>query len=491
VTLASQAFLFLFLPAVLALHALAPRRARQALLVLASLAFCAWAGPWFVVPLAVVIVVDHACGRVIAARAAAAAAGDRRAALVRRLALGASLAVDLGLLGVFKYAGFAADNLDAVLRALSLPGVPAGWWSGLALPLGISFYTFQSIAYTVDVYYARTEPARSLVEYALFLSFFPRLTAGPIVRFGEFSAHLRERAPWRDSFARGVVSFSFGLAKKTLLADPCGAVADTVFNAASRHPLDAWIGLLAFAFQIYFDFSGYTDMAIGAGRMLGLELPQNFDRPYLARSVTEFWRRWHITLSNWLRDFLFLPIAYAAGRRFERLRLAPRSEEYASYVTAAVTTMALAGLWHGAAWTFVAWGLVHGIAMAAERGVMRRRFYKRTPDGVKIAVTFGIVLLAWVFFRSASLADAAAYLASLVGAGSAGGAAGLLAAVVRTPANLAALAAAAAVVWLGRPTVRWAERPTLAGAALAGVLLLAGVAAVMVTSQKAFLYSVF
>ncbi len=489
-TFASQVFLFLFLPATLAAYALMPRRARQLVLVAASLVFCAWAGPAFLAPLVAVICVDFTCGRVIAGAAGAAEGGVRRPGR-RRAALAVSVAANLGLLAVFKYAAFAADNLGALLRALGLPGLADGDALRLALPLGISFYTFQSLAYTIDVYYERTAPARSLLEYAAFLSFFPRLAAGPILRFKEIAPRLREPAFGLPMFARGVLSFSFGLAKKVLLANPCGGVADAVFAAAGRSPLDAWLGIIAFAFQIYFDFSGYTDMAIGLGLMFGIELPQNFDRPYLARSITEFWRRWHITLSNWLRDFLFLPIAYASGRRFERLRLSPRAEEYASYVTAALTTMALAGLWHGAAWTFVIWGVIHGVMMAAERAVGRKRFYRRLPDAAKIVMTFAVVLFAWVFFRSATPGDAVTYLGSLFGAGAGVPAAALLAAVVRTPYNLAVIAAAAVVVWAGRPTVRWVERPTAVGAAVALALLLLGVAMVIVQTQKAFLYSVF
>ena len=477
---ASQLFLFAFLPLVLAAFALAPQRGRQPVLLLASLAFCAWAAPAAVLPLLAVAVVDHACGRVIA--------GD---GAHRRLALGVSLATNLGLLGVFKYSAFAVENLNALLRAAGLPDLAAPEAVRLALPLGISFYTFQSLAYTVDLYYRRGEPARGLVEYATFLAFFPRLTAGPIARFKAVAGDLRAPAFSLTAFSRGAFFFSVGLAKKVALGNPCGTVADLAFAAGSLRPADAWLGLLAFALHIYFDFSGYTDMAIGLGLLFGIELPANFDRPYRARSITEFWRRWHITLSNWLRDFLFLPIAYAAARRLARLELSPRREEYASYVVAAVATMTVAGLWHGAAWTFVAWGLIHGVVMALERAVARKRFYRATPDLAKSAVTFLIVLLAWVFFRSATLADAGRYLGALLGVGGAAPGAALLAGVLRQPQQWVPVALAAVVTWAGVPTARLAERLTLPRAALALALLALGIVLMLVQSQRPFLYSVF
>jgi alginate O-acetyltransferase complex protein AlgI len=481
VNFASQLFLFLFLPLVLAAFALAPRRGRRLVLVVASLVFCAWAGPAFVLPLLAVSIVDYTCGRVIAG-----GAGGRR-----RVALGVSVATNLGLLAVFKYAPFAVENVSALLQAAGLPSLMSPDAVRLALPLGLSFYTFQSLAYTIDLYYGRTEPARGLVEYATFLSFFPRLTAGPIVRFKKIAEQLRAPAFSLAAFSRGALFFSLGLAKKVALANPCGTVADFAFAAGSLHAADAWLGLVAFAFQIYFDFSGYTDMAIGLGLLFGIELPPNFDRPYRARSITEFWRRWHITLSNWLRDFLFLPIAYSVARRLERFGLSPRREEYASYVAAAIGTMAIAGLWHGAAWTFVAWGLIHGVMMAVERAVAKKRFYRATPDAIKSAVTFLVVLLAWVFFRSATLADAARYLAALAGLGEAAPGAALLAGLLRQPQQLVPLALAAVVTWAGVPTATFAERTTLLRAGIALALLALGIALLIVQSYRPFLYSVF
>jgi alginate O-acetyltransferase complex protein AlgI len=481
VNFASQLFLFAFLPLALAAFALAPRRGRTLVLLAASLAFGAWAGPALVLPLLALSVVDYLCGRALAGEA------PRR----RRVALGISLAANLGMLAAFKYAAFALENVNALLAAAGVPALAPPEAVRLALPLGLSFYTFQSLAYTVDLYYRRTEPARSWVEYATFLAFFPRLTAGPIARFREVAGQLRAPALSLPAFARGALFFSLGLAKKTALANPCGTVADLAFAAGSLHAADAWLGIVAYAFQIYFDFSGYTDMAIGVGLLFGVELPANFDRPYRARSITEFWRRWHITLSNWLRDFLFLPIAYAAARRVENRGLSARREEYLSYVAAAVCTMTIAGLWHGAAWTFVAWGMIHGLTMAFERAVVKKRWYRATPDAVKVGVTFLVVLFAWVFFRSATLADAGRYLAAMVGAGGAAPGAELLAGVLRQPQQLAPLALAALVTWAGVPTARFAERATVLRATTALVLLALGVALLIVESYRPFLYSVF
>ncbi|MFI5166000.1 MAG: MBOAT family O-acyltransferase [Thermoanaerobaculales bacterium] len=496
-TFTSQLFLFAFLPASLAAYVLVPRRARLLVLAVASFAFCAWASPLFTLPLAAVIAIDYACSRVIARRHDATptteGAGRMPASRSRaeKLALAISVAANLGLLAVFKYAAFASANLDALLATLGLHGLGLTAALHFALPLGISFYTFQSLAYTLDVYHRRTAPARSLLEYASFLAFFPRLTAGPILRFKEFSRQLREPDFGLAAFTRGVLTFSIGLGKKVLIANPCGTAADFAFGAGSLAVADAWFGLLAFAFQIYFDFSGYTDMAIGIGLMFGLELPANFDRPYCARSITEFWRRWHITLSNWLRDYLFLPIAYSTARRAERFGLSPHAEEYASYVTAALVTMALAGLWHGAAWTFVIWGLIHGCMMAIERGVGRKRFYKRLPDLVKGAITFLVVLVAWVFFRSATLGDASRYLASLLGLGHPSAAAALLGGVLYTPYHMLVVGLAALLTWFGRPTRLLTERPTALRASLAFALVWLSLAVLFVQSYRPFLYSVF
>ena len=492
----SLGFLFGFLPASLAAYALAPRRARLALLALASFAFCAWASPLFAVPLAAITVIDYCCSRVIAPKRDAATREGigtmpRARSRTEKVALAISVAANLGLLATIKYAAFASANLDALLAMVGLHGLGLTAALRFALPLGISFYTFQSLAYTLDVYHGRTEPARSLIEYATFLAFFPRLAAGPILRFKEFASQLREPSFAVPTFARGVLTFSIGLGKKVLIANPCGTAADFAFGAGSLAAVDAWFGLLAFAFQIYFDFSGYTDMAIGIGLMFGLELPANFDRPYIARSITEFWRRWHITLSNWLRDYLFLPIAYSMTRRVERFGLSPRSEEYASYVTAALTTMAIAGLWHGAAWTFVVWGLIHGAMMAVERLVGRKRFYKRLPDLVKGVITFLVVLAAWVFFRSATLGDAFRYLASLIGLGHPSPAAALLGGVLYTPHLMLAVAVAAVLTWFGRPTRLLAERTTPLRASLAVALVWLSLAVLLVQSYRPFLYTVF
>ena len=236
----------------------------------------------------------------------------------------------------------------------------------MTLPLGISFYTFQSMSYTIDVYRGRSAALRDPIDFACYVSMFPQLVAGPIVRFNEIADQLLERTHSWEKVARGTSFFALGMAKKILLANPCGKIADLCFDAGSLHPLDAWYGVTAYAFQIYFDFSGYSDMAIGLGLMLGFVFPRNFDSPYTSRSITEFWRRWHMSLSRWLRDYLYIPLG---GNRKGNAR---------TYVNLAVV-MLLGGLWHGASWNFLIWGGYHGALLAGERALGRERATARLP----------------------------------------------------------------------------------------------------------------
>ncbi len=497
-SLSSQLFLFYFLPLVLAAMALVPPRGRNLLLAVASYLFYAWANPLWVPLILTTTLVDYLCSRVIWGRWVPPQ-GDETPLLepggvrsrAQKIALGVSLTVDLALLGFFKYSGFALANLDALLGAVGLTGAALAPALKVALPLGISFYTFKSMTTTIDIYRGHARPPRNLVDYACFVAAFPQLVAGPIWRWVDAAPQLLERRMSFERAARGMQLFAFGLAKKVLVADPCGGVADAAFAAGSIGALDAWFGALAFTLQIYFDFSGYSDMAIGVGHMLGFEFPVNFNAPYRSASITEFWRRWHISLSTWFRDYLFLPVAYASGRRLDRLNLTPRREELASYAVGVMTTMLLCGLWHGAAWTFVAWGGILGVLMVAERAVSRARFYKAIPSPAKVALTFVLIVLAWVVFRSHSLGDAGRYLASMAGLVGAAPASGLLGGVLYSPFTLLTMAAGVVLAFVGRTSQEVTEAVRPGPALLAATLLVLALAVLFQQAYRPFLYSVF
>jgi alginate O-acetyltransferase complex protein AlgI len=471
VVFSSHLFVYYFLPIALAGYYVLPRRGRHLWLTLASYSFYGWANPAFMGLMALSTGIDFVAGRKLGALPPQQ---DR----ARRTWLGVSLVSNLSLLGFFKYFNFAVDSYAALLSGLGLGHLQPEVGLRVALPLGISFYTFQSMSYTFDVYRGRTRPLENVVDFACYVSLFPQLVAGPIIRFSEIADQLRERTHTAEKFARGVAFFCLGMAKKILLANPCGFVADAAFEAGSLHALDAWAGVLAYAFQIYFDFSGYSDMAIGLGLMLGFVFPKNFDSPYRAESITDFWRRWHISLSTWLRDYLYLPLggSHKGARR--------------TYVNLAIV-MLLGGLWHGAAWNFVFWGGLHGAWLAAERAVGKRSFWSGSPRPVRVALTFLGVLVTWVFFRAPDLPAAALYLEAMAGLGEPQAGAALVGAVMYSPYHLLSLAAAAAVTWGCPQTWDWTRRLTATRAALAlGCLALA---LVMMASQgyNPFIYFIF
>jgi alginate O-acetyltransferase complex protein AlgI len=337
--------------------------------------------------------------------------GDRRA---RRPWLLAGVATNLGVLAFFKYTGFLAANLQPLFRVtgLELPRPE------VVLPVGISFFTFQCISYLSDVYRGTLPAHRNLRDYMLFVAFFPQLLAGPIVRGGQFLPQMEHEHPLRAGNLRlGIERFIRGFAKKVLFADILAVWANPVFaHPASYSPVTVWLAALAYAGQIYYDFSGYTDMAIGVARMFGIEYPENFRHPYRSLSIAEFWQRWHITLSNWLRDYLFLPLAYAVSRRIEADRPFGVRAETWSYAAAILITMFLGGLWHGASWTFVAWGALHGLALAVHRLVRDTRGrraqgrYGTAGRVVSWATTFLFLLVTWVLFRAPDFTTAWAML---------------------------------------------------------------------------------
>jgi D-alanyl-lipoteichoic acid acyltransferase DltB (MBOAT superfamily) len=369
-----------FLGIVLFLFYVSPVPIRRIVLLAASYFFYMCWMPKFILLLIALTAIDYTAARWIAG------AGSPRS---RKIALIVSLAANLGLLGFFKYYNFFADNIAYLLHR------PAGAFSlSLILPLGISFHTFQSMSYVIDVYRREQQPIANPLDYALYIAFFPQLVAGPIVRAREFFRDLYHwRKPLADEILRGLLLVLLGLAKKMVMADQFAQVANLYFKNPAQHPgmPAAWLGTIVFGLQIYFDFSGYTDMAIGMAGLFGFHFPMNFRRPYLASSITDFWRRWHMSLSRWLRDYLYIPLG---GNRHGRLM---------TYRNLTIT-MLLGGLWHGASWNFVIWGGYHGTLLSLERILGRKepaRFYL-----LRAPVTFALVMIGWVFFRATTVHDA-------------------------------------------------------------------------------------
>ena len=385
----SSAEFFAFLLLLLALlKAARGENARRNILLVASYFFYGWWDWRFCFLLLLCTFVDYGVARGI--EAAATPRGKRAWLLV-------SLVSNLGWLAFFKYMNFFLANLEPLFQVAGLH-VPH---LNVILPVGISFYTFQSISYVIDVYRGALPAHRNVRDYMLFVAFFPQLLAGPIVRGVEFLPQLKAIHPLRGENVRlGAERFVRGFAKKVLFADTLAVFADPVFaHPGAYASLTCWLAVIAYAGQIYYDFSGYTDMAIGVAKMIGIEFPVNFRHPYRSLDITEFWRRWHISLSSWLRDYLYIPLG---GNRRGRGR---------TYVNLALT-MLLGGLWHGASWTFVAWGAMHGAALAAHKWLLERRGgAARAPAGPVVkflswALTFVFVLVTWVFFRSPSFGAA-------------------------------------------------------------------------------------
>ncbi len=366
-------------------------RTQNIWLLLMSYLFYGWWNPWFIFLMSSVTLVNYQCARVISKPGA-----TRRQ---RMLGLVSAIAASLGALGFFKYFTFLQSNLNQVLALLGAEGMPV---LQILLPMGISFYVFQALSYSIDVYRGTAPPARSLPDFACYIALFPQLVAGPIVRYNTVADQLVHRKHTYDRFASGISLFILGFMKKVLLANPVGQIADTAFAAQSLTVVDAWFGVVAYAFQIYFDFSGYSDMAVGLGRMIGFEFLKNFDAPYRSESITEFWRRWHISLSTFLRDYLYVPL----GGNRKGLRR--------TYINLGIV-MLLGGLWHGAAWNFVVWGGYHGALLAFERWLGKRSPYHRLPRTARIAVTFVLVLFSWVLFRAETLTDAMRYMGMMFG----------------------------------------------------------------------------
>ncbi len=387
----SYPFILLFLPAVLAGFYLLRRQGlRLAFVVSASYLFYAFEAWWFPLLMLASTTISFTAGQAI----------DRTSGRRRKLVLAAGIVGVLSLLAFFKYAGLAYSFLS-VITAPGLPNV-GDFVEGIVLPAGISFYTFEAISYMVDVHRGTVPAERNPLRYAYFISFFPHLIAGPIVRYGKLGPQLARLHRFDPDLLRsGLLLFAVGLAKKVLIADGIALRIDPVLDDPSGLGFsEAWLAMLGYAFQIYFDFSAYSDMALGIARMLGIELPWNFDRPYRSASPSEFWRRWHVTLSSWLRDYLYIPLG--GNRRGETRR-----------DLNLMATMGLGGLWHGASVTFVVWGLWHGLLLVVGHRLARLPFRLSRPAAV--ALTFLLVTIGWVPFRMETLGETGDVLAAMAG----------------------------------------------------------------------------
>ena len=387
----SLSFLFLFLPALLAVYFLVPRRYREgrnAVLLLFSLGFYGCGG-WRLLPLILVsITMNYVFGLL-------AAPGRRR----RKAALVGAVACNLGLLFVFKYLGFVTANLHALI-----PAVPE---LTILLPIGISFYTFQAMSYVIDVYRGDAAAEKSFLHVALYVVLFPQLVAGPIVRYSTVAEEIRCRREGADDMAEGLQRFLFGLAKKVLLANQMGLIADAAFSqTAPRLSMGlAWLGVIGYTLQIYFDFSGYSDMAIGLGRAFGFHFLENFNYPYVSRSVTEFWRRWHISLSTWFREYLYIPLG---GNRCSR----------AKWMRNLFLVWAATGIWHGASWNFLLWGLYFWALLLLEKFLLAKPL-ARAPAAVGHIYTMLLVMVSWAIFAMEDFSRLGAYLRVMFGLGGA------------------------------------------------------------------------
>ena len=378
-------FLFYFIPLFFIVYFLSPKKYRNLLLLAASILFYQWGAPWFVLVILASTFIDFHIVKKIA---------SIEAKLSKKKWLILSLALNLGLLAWFKYANFFVDTVQNLFSTNSQ-------WIEIALPIGISFYTFQTITYAVDVYRNVHAPLNKVSDYMMYILMFPQLIAGPIVRYHEIADQIPERKSRREDIEWGIVRFCIGLAKKVLIANVLAQNADEIFRigAADMSTTTAWIGILAYTFQIYFDFSGYSDMAIGLGRILGFKFPENFNNPYTANSITDFWRRWHMTLGRFMKDYLYIPLG---GNRLGKGRM------YGNLVL----VFLLSGLWHGASWNFVLWGVFHGMFLLLDR-LFLLQFLNKIGKIPSILITFIITILGWVIFRIEDIHEASLFYKKL------------------------------------------------------------------------------
>ena len=449
---------------VLLVYYLVPLRFRNLVLLVFNLIFYAWGEPVYIVIMFISIAIDYTHGMLVSK---CKRKGNLRGA---KMAVASSVIFNLALLFFFKYWDFVAGSLAAV----GLTFMPK---LGLSLPIGISFYTFQTMSYTIDVYRGDAQEQRNIVTFGTFVTLFPQLIAGPIIRYKDLDDQLRERSHTADKFASGIQIFIIGLAKKVLLANNIGMLWDA-YKATPVSQLTvagAWLGVLAFAFQIYFDFCGYSDMAIGLGRMFGFEFIKNFDYPYISRSITEFWRRWHISLGTWFREYLYIPLG---GNRVSKPRL----------FLNLMVVWAATGIWHGASWNFLFWGLYFGVILILEKGFLLK-ILKKLPVFVQHIYTLFLVLVSWAIFAVEDFTQLKGYLRAMFGMASGGGMDGNF---LYSLASYLPILIIAAVASTPAAVTLWKKLPRKAVAVLCPILILLGLlvstAYLVDASYNPFLY---
>ena len=402
-------FLYYFLPIVMIVYFFSSDKIRNVLIFITGLLFYAWGEPFYVCLMLFSTAIDYTAGRLMAKYD-----DDNKK---RKICLIVSVCMNVGLLAIFKYSDFLIDSFNGVFgTSVTNPVVlvnkalnslyPFGLnEKRVELPIGISFYTFQSMSYTIDLYLRNIKVQKSFLNFASYVSLFPQIVAGPIVRYEDVANELESRTVNIAKISAGIGLFVKGLAKKVLLANNIGMVWTQVkaMDYSTISVATAWLGIIAFAFQIYFDFSGYSDMATGLGKMLGFEFPKNFDHPYISKSISEFWRRWHITLGSWFRSYVYIPLGGNRNGNFKTYRNL-------------FITWALTGLWHGASWNFILWGLFFGVLIIIER-LGFGKILEKLPSAVSMLYTFVMVLFGWVLFDTDTLADAGKYYAAMFGAG--------------------------------------------------------------------------
>ena len=386
----SLLFLFIFLPVFLTVYFILPKNLRNLILFLASLMFYAWGEPVYVSIMIFSTVLDYTCGRIIDR--------FREHKLIPKLGLGLSLIGNLGMLGFFKYADFFISNTNALLGT---------HWDLLriALPIGISFYTFQTMSYTIDLYRGKIQVQKNIIAFGAYVAMFPQLIAGPIVTYATVEKELNHREVTFEDFGLGAMRFIEGLGKKVLIANNIGLLWDQILHTPINNLsiIGAWLGAISFGLQLYFDFSGYSDMAIGLGRMLGFRFPENFNYPYIAKSVSDFWRRWHMTLTGWFREYVYIPLG---GNRVSKPRF---------YLNILIVWF-LTGFWHGAGWNFILWGLFFAVLMIIERSFLLK-YLERLPSFISRFYLLFVVTISWVLFAHDSLEQAISYLKVMFGIG--------------------------------------------------------------------------
>lgn len=386
----SLIFLFVFFPVFLIIYYLCPKSLKNLVIMISGIIFYAWGEPIYVVLIMISIVVDYIAGRVIHKL------DDKK--IARTIALIVSISYNLSILGVFKYSGFLINNFNDIFgTTITNPNLP--------LPIGISFFTFQSMSYTIDLYMRKIQVQKNPITYAAYVTLFPQIVAGPIVRYRDIALELVDRKIDLTKINEGILQFINGLAKKVLIANNIGMLWTTVktMEIAEMSVLTAWLGILAFTFQIFFDFSGYSDMAIGMGKMLGFHFPMNFNYPYLSKSVSEFWRRWHMTLGNWFKSYVYFPLG---GSRKGTART----------VRNLIIIWFLTGMWHGASWNFIIWGMYFGAIIIFEKFFFGK-ILEKIPSIFRIIYTFLIVVLGWVLFDTNSLNQAFGFIGTMFGGG--------------------------------------------------------------------------